>query len=91
MYIENVFEELDAPNEWFFDEVQQKLYYIVNGTDYSLEDSVFEITNLKELITIKAEMENPAKDITIRGLNFKDTVYTYMDAHEMPSGGDWGL
>jgi len=26
-YIENVFEELDSENEWFFDETNKKLYF----------------------------------------------------------------
>ena len=36
-------------------------------------------------------MSEPVEDITIRGVNFRDTAYTYMDPHGMPSGGDWAL
>ena len=42
-------------------------------------------------MTFEAEMENPLKVFNMKGLNFKDTAYTYLDAHEMPSSGDWGL
>jgi hypothetical protein len=42
-------------------------------------------------VSILADRGNPAINITIRGIGFKDTMYTYMDPHEMPSGGDWCL
>ena len=32
-YIENIFEELDAPGEWFYDKEEQKLYLFPNGTE----------------------------------------------------------
>lgn len=32
-YIENVFEELDAPGEWFFDKAARKLYVAYNGSN----------------------------------------------------------
>ena len=33
----------------------------------------------------------PAKDITVRGVGFRDAGYTYMSPHGNPGGGDWGL
>ena len=36
-------------------------------------------------------MSDPVENITIQGGNFRDTSYTYMDPHGMPSGGDWVL
>ena len=33
----------------------------------------------------------PAKDITLRGLGFRDARKTYMDPWGVPSGGDWAL
>lgn len=33
--------------------------------------------------------ESPITNATIRGLTLRDTAYTFMDAHGMPSGGDW--
>jgi len=36
-------------------------------------------------------MAEPVKDVTIRGVTLRDTRITYLDAHGMPSGGDWGL
>jgi hypothetical protein len=91
----------DAPNEWYFDTTSQKLYYYYNGTTVAAEgnstvtstvippDVVFEATNVAGLVSINADMSKPAKDISFKGIGFKDTIYTYLDPHEMPSGGDW--
>ena len=100
-YVENVFEEWGAPNEWFFDTTTQQLYYYYNGTTSTATDGsappsipsdvVFEATNVAGLVSIHADMSNPAKNISFKGIGFKDTIYTYLDPHEMPSGGDWSL
>ena len=39
-FIENVFEEFDSPNEYFWDRSEQKLYYAYNGT-YSAECTMY--------------------------------------------------
>ena len=90
-YIENVFEELDSPNEWFYDEKTKMLYFWYNGTGAPPEDTVFEITNLKTLFNVTGTQEKPVKGLAFKGVMFKDTAYTYMDPHGMPSGGDWAL
>ena len=36
-------------------------------------------------------MAAPVRRVTIRGLSLRDTRYTYLDPHGMPSGGDWAL
>ena len=91
--VENVMEELDSPNEWFFDEDSKTLYFFYNATSGTEppSDTLYVITQLKTLISINGSMSDPVEDITISGVNFRDTAYTYLDPHGMPSGGDWGL
>jgi hypothetical protein len=36
-------------------------------------------------------MAAPVTDVSILGLGLRDTAYTYMDPHSLPSGGDWAL
>eukprot|EP01084_Bolivina_argentea_P031089 57564_1 len=36
-------------------------------------------------------MDKPFENQVIRVMNNKDSQYTYLDPHGMPSGGDWGL
>ena len=33
----------------------------------------------------------PATNITVRGIGFRDAGYTYLAPHGAPSGGDWGM
>ena len=34
--VENVFEELDSPNEWFYDQEKKDLYFFHNGAKHAL-------------------------------------------------------
>lgn len=92
-YIENVFEELDAPGEWFFDEVSQTLYLWHNassGIPPPVDGSIV-IPETKWLFNITGSQAVPVTGISLIGLGFRDTAYTYMDPHGIPSGGDWTL
>ena len=34
---------------------------------------------------------HPVKDVTIRGIGFRDAGFSYLAPHGVPSGGDWGM
>ena len=89
-YIENIFEELDYENEWYYDMDTMTLYYYNNLTNNMVPQcEMFEVTNKKILINMEGNQTNPVKNIVIDNIIFKDTAYTYMDNHGMPSGGDF--
>ena len=92
-YIENVMEELDAPNEWFYNVSTQMLYVYWNATVGTPPPATgFSVPVAKALFNITGTSQAaPAHDITLTGLGFRDTAYTYMDPHSIPSGGDWTL
>ena len=91
-FIENVYEELDYPTEFFYDTETNVLYYVNNITDINSPLNLeFEITNLKVVINYTGTMSNPVKNQALRGVTIRDTKLTYLDPHGMPSGGDWGL
>ena len=46
-----MFEELDSPNEWWYDEAKKDLYFFHNGTG-SPEDFSFTGTSLQQLVTV---------------------------------------
>jgi len=87
-FIENVEEELDAENEFFFDEKSKMLMYF--SKEQPKAGNV-EIPQLKTLFNVSGSQENPISRVRWLGLRFRDTRYTYMDEHTMVSGGDWGL
>lgn len=70
--------QLDSPSEWFFDKTQRKLYLWFNGTTAPPSDLKFIATKLKRLIEVKGTFGDPVKNVTIKGLSFRDTMYTYM-------------
>ena len=92
-FIENIMEELDYLNEWFYDGSSKVLYFFYNASSGTVPPPylTYVVPTLKTLISVKASQQDPARSITIRGITFRDTAYTYMDPHGMPSGGDWGL
>ena len=81
--------------EWFFDAGSSKLYYKPNATAAEAGTGAptgsFVSTNLKVLFNITGTMDKPATHVAIDGVVLRDTAYTYMDPHGLPSGGDWAL
>eukprot|EP01064_Diplonema_japonicum_P030955 TRINITY_DN539_c0_g1_i1.p1 TRINITY_DN539_c0_g1~~TRINITY_DN539_c0_g1_i1.p1 ORF type:complete len:807 (+),score=265.40 TRINITY_DN539_c0_g1_i1:43-2463(+) len=91
-FIENVFEEFDYPNEFFYDRAAKKMYFYHNATGAPPADGEYVIPQIKTLFNLTAETRwNPIVGVTIRGLKMTATRYTYMEAHGVPSGGDWAL
>eukprot|EP00731_Ephydatia_muelleri_P028718 Em0020g362a len=86
-YIENIFEQLDAPGEWFFDEVNNLLYLYPNGSLPSAGIG----TVLDELIRIVGTQDVPVINVTIVNVTFAHTATTFLEPYEVPSGGDWAI
>ena len=86
-YVENIFEELDAPGEWFYNNTEMKLYLYPNGT---LPASGIG-TALKRLFNIQGSMELPVRNISFMNITFAHTQTTFLEPYEVPSGGDWAI
>ncbi|CAM4292492.1 right-handed parallel beta-helix repeat-containing protein [Zobellia nedashkovskayae] len=86
--VENVFEELDSPGEWYLNTEENKLYYWpLEGTD--LNTAQLEVSVLKNLIQVVGTLDNPVKNITIEGLKFENSQRTFMDEYEPLLRSDW--
>lgn len=90
-YIENVFEELDNENEFFYDRETSKLYYIHNGTGAPSRDTLFEATVNHTIVSLKGSQLKPVVNVKFQGITFRDAAYTYMEPHGVPSGGSLPL
>ena len=89
-YVENIYEELDSPNEWFLDESTGTLYlYPDNKTNINAIHVVGAVSEFA--LNIVGSQANPVHDVVFRGLTFTHTATTYMSSYEVPSGGDWAL
>ena len=89
-FVENIFEELDAPGEWYFDNLQQKIYYYPSAENEIMAGSV-ELSRLKTLIHLKGDESSPLKNITIRKIKFTQTKRVLMEVHEPLLRSDWML
>ena len=114
--IEGVYEALDHPNEYYFDD-QKKLLYVIPNTTSTSSSTGTDGPPTSELVAVKlktlfslmgtvgavnAEADTAAgtrvrmepktvvKDITFRGIGFRDATDVSMEPWGVPSGGDWG-
>ena len=88
MFIENVFEELDAPGEWFLDRKTDTLYFIPpDGLD--LGKALVEAVILEYLFEFRGSQSAPVRFVALQGLTLAHTRYTFMKTKSLPSGGDW--
>ena len=89
-YVENIFEELDAPGEWFLDKKKHILYfYPLPGLD--LEKAVIEVSRLKNLLESRGTAESPVRWIELRNFTFRHTLRTFMETKEPILRSDWRI
>ncbi len=89
-FVENIFEELDAPGEWFHNANISTLYYYPEaGLD--LNSAKVEVVRLRHLIEFRGNSAAPVKFITLRGLSFRHAARTFMDNREPLNRSDWTI
>ena len=88
--VENIFEELDAPGEWFHDHKTSTLYFLPEqGTD--LAKAKVEVVRLRHLVEFNGTQEKPVKHITLRGFTVRHAARTFMDCKEPLLRSDWAI
>ena len=67
-FVENVFEELDAPGEWYFDAAKKLLYfYPPKGVD--LSKATVEAAGLRHLVEFHGTRDKPVRFVVLEGLH----------------------
>lgn len=88
--VEGVFEELDAPGEWYHDTVKHMLYYFpLPGED--VKSLVFETPRTKHLFEFRGSIEKPVRGISIEGVSMTQTSRTFMENYEPLLRSDWTI
>jgi len=94
--VENVFEELDAPNEFFYNASTQELFLWPNATTAGDGPPSSAVTLVVPILQTIVAIKGPSPadavhDVTIAGISFRDAVFDYQEQWGVPSGGDWAL
>jgi hypothetical protein len=88
--VENIFEELDTPGEWFYDDARSMLYYFPpEGED--VNSATFESPQTRRLIEFCGDRSTPVRNITVEGIDLTQTLRTFMDAYEPLLRSDWTI
>jgi hypothetical protein len=88
--VENIFEELDAPGEWFHNAKTNTLYFKPEpGMD--LAKSNVEVVRLRHLIEFKGSPKQAVKHITLKGFTYRHAARTFMDTKEPLLRSDWTI
>jgi hypothetical protein len=91
-YVENIFEELDAPNEWYLDTINNKLYYYPRNSisnilltelnlakNVNVHNSTFVAAVLRNVIEVRGFASHPVQNIKFINLNITHSATTYMN------------
>jgi len=90
LFVENIFEELDSPGEWFFDAETRTLYIIPeDGVDLNSAEIIAAFR--KKLFVIKGSLDKPIRYVHFKNLNFKYTGHIFMEPYERVMRGDWSI
>ena len=90
--VENIFEELDAPGEWYYKKSTGQLYfYPPTGTD--LTSATIELASQDELFRVVGTSATATVQyITFKGLTFTGTYRTlFSKPYEFLLQGDWAI
>jgi PDZ domain len=88
--VENIFEELDAPGEWFHNAKTNMMYYMP-ASDVDLASATVEVVRLKHLIEFKGSKDAPVSNITLKGFTVRHAARTFMETKEQLLRSDWAI
>lgn len=87
-FVENIFEELDAPGEWFLDK-DRKLLYFYPPKNINLSTATIEVAQLKGSFIMEGTVQHPLRNISFSNLHFTQNERTFMETKEPLLRSDW--
>lgn len=87
-FVENIFEELDAPGEWYYN-AETGILYLYPPKAVNLIAALFERSVLEDIIQIKGSEQTPVQNLIIKGITFTGTNRTFMFKKEPLLRSDW--
>ncbi|MDF7808776.1 PDZ domain-containing protein [Pontiellaceae bacterium B12219] len=88
--VENIFEELDAPGEWYHNAKTSTLYYMPEaGVD--LSSAKIEVVRLRHLVEFQGSEKSPVQLVVLQGFTVRHAARTFMDCKEQLLRSDWAI
>jgi len=89
-FVENIFEELDAPDEWWLDKSNHLLYFYP-PKQLNLATALVEVSHLKNSIELHGTADHPVKRVSLQQLNFVHNERSFWDTKEPLVRSDWTI
>ena len=92
-FVSNIFEELTAPGEYYFEPISRQLYVFYNATAGTPPPSSWSlvVSQLEVFFNLTGTPSDPVTDVTFAGFGLRDQRNAQLDRWHDPSGGDWGI
>ena len=88
--VENIFEELDAEGEWYFDKETHTLYFYP-PRELDLQTALFEVPQAENLFILKGKPRSPVRHVSVDHLELTQTLRTFMKTNEPLLRSDWKI
>jgi len=89
-FVENVFEELDAPGEWYLD-ARAGVVYCKPEPGVDMGRALVEAPVLETLVKFAGTEDTPVRDIALDGFRMTQTASTFLSDYDVPSLSDWAI
>lgn len=89
-FVENIFEELDAPGEWFYDS-SAKTIFLYPPKGINIKNAEITISQLTDLIHFTGSNSKPLKNISISNISFTQTARSFILVKEPLLRSDWTI
>lgn len=89
-FIEHVFEELDAEDEWYYDKARGILY-LYHPTGKAPEDGEILFPVLSSLFEFRGEEKAPVTHVSVEGFTLTHLKRTFMETKEPLLRSDWTI
>ncbi len=89
-FIENIFEELDSPDEWYFDKNTGHIYLYTEKPAELVGAKLFS-PQLKSLVEFRGSENAPIKNISLEEIEFRHVLRTFMETKEPLLRSDWTI
>ena len=79
-YVENAYEFLDTPGEWYFDKTNRYVYYMPRDFE-NMSTAEAVVPTVETLVSVNGTYDSPVKNITFKNVEFAYSTWLYPDTY----------